>query len=403
MTLRREVLLTGAAGLAAAALPRALFAALPTQKRLVVVLLRGGLDGLAAIAPYGDPAYARARGPLALPPPGAPGGLLDLDGYFGLHPALEPLMPIYRSGQLLAVHACATPYRDRSHFSGQAVLENGTDDAAAAPDGWLGRALRSQSGRPRASVALAPTVPLILRGEPGASSLPQASDALATGDMLDMLAHLYARDDLLGPAFEAGRRTLAMTMADHGADGADGSGGMRDPMRIEGFATSARGAGRLLGQTDGPRVAVLETFGWDTHAAQGAGEGKLARQLGAFAHGLAALQGALGPAWRDSVVVALTEFGRTVAMNGSGGTDHGAGGLALLLGGAVQGGRVMADWPGLAPAQLHEGRELLPTLDIRSVLKTLLRDHLGVDAAALEAIVFPDSSVAPPLSGLVSV
>ncbi|WGF87354.1 DUF1501 domain-containing protein [Marinivivus vitaminiproducens] len=403
MALRRDVLASSAAALGVAALPRTLFAALPTERRLVVVLLRGGLDGLAAIAPYGDPAYAQARGPLALPPPGAPDGLLDLDGYFGLHPALAPLLPIYSAGELLAVHACATPYRDRSHFSGQAVLESGMNEAGAAHDGWLGRALRSRGGSPLASVALAPTLPLILRGEAGASSVPQAAEALGSTDLLDAVAPLYTRDPMLRSAFEAGRQTLAMTMGDHGADGTDGMGDTRDPMRIEGFATSARNAGRLLARETGPRVAVLETFGWDTHAAQGAGDGKLARQLGALAHGLVALKSGLGPAWRTTVVVALTEFGRTVAMNGSGGTDHGAGGLALLLGGAVQGGRVLADWPGLAPADLHDGRELTPTVDVRSALKTVLHDHLGVENAILDEIVFPDSRVAPPLGRLVAV
>lgn len=395
MATRRDLLKVLAVAAAAAGGPwgRLALAAAPGERRLVLVILRGGMDELAALAPVGDPAYAGLRGSLAPPPPGAPDGGVDLDGFFALHPALAPLAPLYREGALLPVHAVAGPYPTRSHFDAQDLLEDGGARPGARADGWLYRALAPLGVDPRAAVAVALGVPLVLRGARpvtaiSASRVPQADPAF-----LDRLADLYRDDALLGPALAQAMETRRMT----GGPLADRSDG-RGPRA---FAGAARTAGRLLAAADGARLAVLEMGGWDSHAFQGAGTGRLAVYLAALAEGLVDLRTALGPAWNETVILAVSEFGRTARANGTGGTDHGTGGAAFLLGGAVAGGRVLADWPGLSPARLFEGRDLAPTLEARALFKGLLRDHLGLDPAAIEERVFPDSGAVRPLSSLV--
>ncbi len=371
------------------------------EQRFVVVILRGALDGLAAVPPYADPEYRRLRGPLALAAPGSADGALDLNGRFGLHPALAPLHAMYRAGEMTVFHAVATPYRSRSHFDGQDVLENGVTSARALKDGWLNRAL-SLLGGERLGLAVGQSIPLILRGDIPVASWAPADMPGLDSDFLSRLAALYERDAVLGPALAQGRQAQAM------ADEALG-----DPRRAQGRMSGekvyvanrgpqpmrvvAEAAGRLLAAENGARVAVLEVGGWDTHANQGVLNGPLANRLADLAGGLKALQDSLGPAWRHTVVAVATEFGRTVAVNGTGGTDHGTGGAAFLLGGAVTGGLVIARWPGLAANQLYEGRDLAPTLDLRSVMKGVLSDHLGLPAEAIERVVFPDSREAPML------
>jgi uncharacterized protein (DUF1501 family) len=396
MPTRRRILagLGAAAGLVA--LPRIAFAAAPTDHRLVVVILRGALDGLAAVPPWRDPYYAEQRGSLALEPPG-PAGVLDLDGYFGLHPALAPLHDFYRKGELIALHAVATPYRERSHFDGQDLLENGSLRPRGARDGWLNRALAEFDGSRRLGLAVGQTVPLMLNGGvPVATWAPSRLPDPAP-DFVARVAALWRDDTLLGPALAEGLRAQAMSQEVLGPE--------RDAAMMPGggraLAPYAGAVGKLLAAADGPRVAVFEVGGWDTHAQQGRLTGRLAAALDNLGRGLAALAQGLGGEWRRTAVIAISEFGRTVAVNGSGGTDHGTAGCALLAGGAVTGGRVLADWPGLAPAKLHEGRDLKPTLDARSLFKGVLRDHLGIDRAALDARVFPASAGVPALDRLI--
>ena len=394
----RRLFLTLAAGVAVGSLgaPTA-FAGrgASTDRRLVVFLLRGGLDGLAALPAHGDPAYRRARGGLALSPPSEPGGVVDLDGTFGLHPALESWEPLYKARELLPIHAVATAYRARSHFDGQDVLESGAASAQTRRDGWLNRALVSGGlgTRADAALALSQVVPLILRGEAQVGSATLDARASPPPELLGRLATLYADDDLFGPALARGlgSRRAVLTALEGGAEAG--------PRR--GAARAGKVLGRLLAASDAPSVAAVEFGGWDTHAGQGTGQGALARRLRDLASGLLALRSGLGDVWSRTVVLVVTEFGRTVVPNGTGGTDHGTGAAAFLAGGAVAGGRVLADWPGVEPGALHEGRDLRPTLDLRSVCKGVLRDHLGVPSAALERVVFPDSRVASPTSGLV--
>lgn len=397
----RRALLTGVAGLVAAgALPRLALAQAPTERRTVVVLLRGALDGLGAVPPIGDPAYAGQRGPLAF----ARDAVLPLDATFALSPGLSALEPLWRRRELLILHAVASPYRERSHFDGQNLLENGTLRPQGSADGWLNRALgalpKARDGR-RLGLAVGGAVPLLMRGAmPVASWEPQQLppvDAL----LLDRLAELYGRDPVFGPALQEALRAEAMSSAALGEEPMSG----RRPAAKRGvgakaFKTLAGAAGKLLAAPEGARVAALDMGGWDTHTGQGTVKGRLHDNLAGLADGLLALQEALGPAWRQTAVLVLTEFGRTVAANGTGGTDHGTGTVALLLGGAIAGGRVLADWPGIAPAQLHQARDLRPTTDLRALLKSVLQPQLNLSSEVLGRSVFPESAAIRPLNGV---
>ncbi len=397
MSLSRRTLIKSVGAVSAASLlsARVTFAKVPTDRRLVVVILRGGLDGLAAVAPYGDSAYGSARGRIALGSPGAADGVLKLDGLFGLHPALTGLHGLYGAGELSVVHALATPYRDRSHFDGQDVLESGGAAVRAKSDGWLNRALAGFEGRTDGkAIAVSEAMPLILTGDRPAGSwypsrLPEADE-----DYMSRVTRLYADHPLLDAALRQGIETRGMAA---GAMDGERDGGGGGP-----FAQLTEPAGTFLIAEDGPRIAVLEAGGWDTHANQGRETGPLANRLGALDRGLMALKETMAPVWDKTAVLVVTEFGRTVAVNGTFGTDHGTGGAAFVLGGGVSGGKVTADWPGLRPQDLREGRDLAPTTDMRSLFKAALIGHLGLDAAFVEAKVFPQSGGAAPLDGLFS-
>ncbi len=398
MTIARREFLAGAAGFAlTAGLHRAAFAAAPTDRRFIVVLLRGAMDGLAAAPPYGDPNYAEKRGALALKRPGEAGGVIALDGNFGLHPALAPLEPYYRSGDLMLVPASGNGYRTRSHFDAQDLMESGLAAKGRASDGWLNRALaQMKGGDGRTGLAVGGAVPLILRGEVAVASWEPEKLPQASSDFIESLRTLYRHDALLGPALERGLAAQGFSDEVLGSGAAMDVKGGYGP---NGFAPLAEVAGRLLAAEDGPRVAALDMLGWDTHVNQGAESGRLAQNLAGLAAGLDAMAKALGPHWRRTVVVAVTEFGRTVAPNGDNGTDHGTASVMLVMGGAAKGGRVHGDWPGLS--RLEDDRDLRVATNSRSVMKGILRDHLGIDAAALGSDVFPDTASLPVLSGLV--
>ncbi len=401
MLTRRQTLqrMTAAAALTVSpAGLRIAFGAVPTDKRLVIVLLRGGMDGLAAVAPYGEARYRRQRGDLALPGPGQAGGVIDLDGQFGLHPALAPLHALYGRGELAVAHAVGIPYRDRSHFDAQNVLENGTALPHSTADGWMNRAIAAMTnGDVPIGLAVGANVPLIMRGDARYTTYAPQVLPVAGADFLARLETMYRQDPVLAKTLAEAMQSKAMK-ADVLGDSANmgrGQGGGAY------FREAFGAAGKLLADRNGPRVAVLDTDGWDTHAFQGASAGALSVQLGNLAGGLIQLQDGLGAAWRDSVIVVVTEFGRTAAINGTKGTDHGTGSVALLLGGAVNGGRVVTPWPGIDTRHLFEGRDLAPATDIRAVLKGVLRDHLGIAEGILEDRVFPGSRAASGMPGLI--
>ena len=398
----RRVFLAGATSLTAALMmPRIASAAGARDPRLVVVILRGALDGLSAVPPVGDPTYESLRPDIAIKQAG-PKPALPLDGAFALNPALARLHAMVKRGEALVVHAAANGYRERSHFDGQDALENGTV-SKTLDTGWLNRAMAElpSAGRvaPASGLGIGATVPLILRGpSPVVSWIPPKLDA-AKDDTIDRLAALYAaRDPELSRAFEAGVEIDRMANVGGGMAVTDAPGVKR--LR-QGFVSLAQGAARLMASPDGPRVAALSYDGWDTHVKEGSSDGRLAGLLGALDLALDTLRTGLGEAWKDTAVAVVTEFGRTARENGADGTDHGTGTVAFLLGGAVMGGRVIADWPGLKDSQLLDGRDLAPTTDLRAVLKGVLSDHLGLSAATLAEKVFPGSENVKPYQGLI--
>lgn len=384
--LNRRTLLGASAGAAALSFPVFAFGqAQATDKRLLVVILRGGMDGLSAVPALGDPTYAGLRGRLALPRSGQ-GAALALDSTFALHPNLPKMHALYRAGELLPIHACATAYRERSHFDAQNVLETGAAAPFARTEGWLNKALGAlPRARPEMGMALSAQAPLILRGPtPVATWSPSALPDVNTDTMSRLLALYDARDPALANALESAMSANLVAM-ESGADDMSGRGGRN-------IVPMAQIAARFLKDDNGPIAAVMETTGWDTHANQGVEQGALARNLTQLDNGLDAFKAEMGAEWRNTVVIIATEFGRTAAPNGGNGTDHGTGAAAFLTGGAVQGGRVLADWPGLSQGALYEGRDLRPTTDLRAVFKGVLADHMSISSIALERDAFPDSN-----------
>ncbi len=400
---RREVLLASGTLFAWAHLPK-LAHAEGRDPRFLAIILRGALDGLATVAPVGDPDWTALRGDNALMPNGKTPPL-KLTDFFALNPAMPNLHRLFKANQAIVIHACATPYRERSHFDGQDLLESGLPKPAVSDSGWLNRALASLApgGRvdPRANKAFAvgPVTPLVVRGPaPVLSWSPQRLQP-ASADTVQRLLDLYRHSDpKLAGAIDESTRLAAI---EHSGEMAQKAGGPR-PAQVRGYFAEAAGtAAKFMAQPDGPRVGALAFDGWDTHNNEGIAQGRLSQLLGSLDGALAAIETNMGPAWRETVVALVTEFGRTARINGTDGTDHGTATVALLVGGALKGGRVVADWPGLKPANLYENRDLKPTTDLRAVLKGLLKDHLRADERMLADNVFPGSKDVKPLAGLV--
>lgn len=377
MNLTRRTALLGLATAASFGRASLALASAPGNKRFVVVIQRGAMDGMAVVVPHGDPGWAALRGAV-------PEGLLDLGGYYGLHPALTGLHGMYEKHELVPVHAVAGPYRVRSHFEAQDFLECGADHRMTS--GWLNRAIAAM-GAPALAVGV--SIPLLLRGAASVGNWAPHGMAEPAPDLYAAIAALNQDDRVIGPAIVAGLRERGFSTK--------ALMGQPEDTNRNAFPALAAAAGTMLRAPDGPRVAALELGGWDTHTAQANRLNGPLKQLDAS---LVALKTALADAWPQTVVLVMTEFGRTARINGTGGTDHGTGGVAFVLGGAVNGGRVRADWPGLGPGKLFEDRDLAPTTDLRSVAKGLLADHLGLGAGALEQ-VFPGSGGVAPMSALV--
>jgi uncharacterized protein (DUF1501 family) len=390
---RRQFLLAAGAAGGLASLPSITFASAETDQRLIVILLRGAMDGLSAAPAFGDPDYDRARRGLAVAKPGAAGGALDLNGFFGLHPALVNMHARYARKEVVVFHAIASPYRDRSHFDGQNLLENGSPRPYGLADGWLNRALlglpsATRSPRKELAVALTPAMPLMLRGPAPVTSW---SPSILPGPSSDLVARARALYEKTDPKLLAALN--GASMANAAAPSAGGAG-------ADSFVTLMSAAAKFLSDPNGPCCAMVESTGWDTHANQIGAYGVLNRNLVTLDHGIEALATGLGPRWSQTAILVMTEFGRTVAMNGTAGSDHGTASAAFLIGGAVAGGRVIADWPGLKPANLFAGRDLNPTADLRAVMKAALGQHMGVDPAHIERVVFPESAATPAARGL---
>lgn len=377
----RRFVLRSAVGAAALTLaPRLAFAKAATERRFVFIIQRGAADGLSIVAPVGDPAFAAQRGALAEDFAGA----RKLDGMFALHPALVTVGGLYKQNQALFAHAVASPYRDRSHFDGQNVLETGGAGAYQLRDGWLNRLLGVLPQEEARALAVAATIPMALRGPNKVSSYAASKLPDASSDLMQRVSMLYAGDPQLHALWSDAMATDAL------------AGANADDSR-NAAATGALAA-KLLAPADGARIAMIETTGWDTHAAQ---RGRLAAQLKGLDAMVGALQQGLGPLWNETLVLVATEFGRTVAVNGTGGTDHGTASVAMLLGGAVAGGRVAADWPGLKTAQLYQGRDLRPTMPLDSLVGGAVAEHFGVAPDRTMAALFPPAAKVAAVEGLI--
>jgi uncharacterized protein (DUF1501 family) len=408
---RRELLLGSGVLFAWAAMPHVARAE-GRDPRFLTIVLRGGLDGLAVVAPIGDPGWIKLRSEKSLTADG-PAPALPLDGFFALNPAMPNLHRLYQAGQATIVHAVATPYRERSHFDGQDVLESGLPKPGTADSGWLNRTLAALEPGERVNTpagqafAIGPVTPLVVRGRAPVLSWMPPRLSPVSDDTTMRLLDLYRHTD---PTFARVLEERIGLAAIARAGGMNREPDEKNPMIQFGgiaqvrayFGDAAGTAAKFLGGVEGPRVGALAFDGWDTHIDEGAVKGRLANLLGALDGAIAAIETNMGDAWRETVVVLVTEFGRTARLNGNDGTDHGTATVALIVGGALKGGRVIADWPGLSEADLYEKRDLRPTTDLRAVLKGLLADHLRADAQVLESAAFPDSGAATPLRGLLA-
>ena len=382
MNQRRNLLRAALAGAALAPWARLSLAAGPSEQRFVLILLRGGMDGLSAVPALGDPAFAEARGPLGV----FAGEPLALDSTFALNPLLPQMHAMYGRGELTVLHATGLPYRERSHFDAQQLLESGGTKPYELSTGWLARALAASAGRVK-GVALETAVPLVLRGPAEVDSWAPSALPEPGADLVARIESMYRADPALAQALARARglRDQAGMAANPMAQ--PSASGVRGPV-----VALARKAAEFLQR--GSQVAVMEINGWDSHTNQTLPNGAASSNLRTLDAALAALREGLlpGGAWGQTVVLVATEFGREVAMNGNQGTDHGSGGAAFVLGGAVRGGRVLADWPGLAKKDRFEGRDLRITTDLRGAMRGLLADHLRISRGALDASVLPGSA-----------
>lgn len=395
---RRGLLGAGLSFFAWTHMPRIASAAGARDPRFLTIILRGALDGLSALAPVGDPDYAALREGIALAPSGDNAGLM-LDGFFALHPAMPNFARLYAAKQALVVHAVASPYRERSHFDGQDVLESGLPGVGKVESGWLNRAIqglpKGEKVQMQGALGVGAVTPLVLRGEAPVMGWAPQRLADTNDDLARRVMDLYNHTDpVLAKALRSG---LTADMLARGNE-PDNRGGGNPAM----MARAASGAARLMMKEEGPRVAVLSFDGWDTHANQGGVKGRLADLLGGLDGAFAAFEREFGASWKDTTILVVTEFGRTAKVNGTEGSDHGTATVAMLAGGAVRGGRIVADWPGLKAAQLHEARDLRPTTDLRAVMKGILADQFGLSAGVLADRVFPNSAALKPMAGLIA-
>lgn len=400
------------AGVLASVAPGLAFANVDTDRRLLFIFLRGGMDGLSAVQPYGDPLFRELRGVLADPEPdsGAEHATHKIDGLFALNPDLAGLHGLLKENQALAVHALASPYRERSHFDAQDVMENGAATKAER-SGWLNRAVGVMpaafaAGRSDVALGLGATLPLILRGPQSVGGWSPPTLPGVDEDTLMRIGDLYAQHPVLGEAFAKARSAAAMAggMDMDDMDGGQGSGNAAF------FTEMATVAAQFLKAADGPRIATIDYGNWDSHASQNERldappdrfQGRFVELYKGLDRGIGTIRDELGPEiWAKTVVMCVTEFGRTVRINGTLGTDHGTAGAMFLVGGAVNGGRVVTDWPGLRPQDLHEDRDLKPTLDHRQVFKGVLAEHFAIAEGALEDTVFPGTRALTPVEGLI--
>jgi uncharacterized protein (DUF1501 family) len=366
------------------------------QERLIVVFLRGAVDGLNVVIPYSDADYYTLRPNIAVARPGQSGGAIDLDRQFALHPALDSLAPLWKERSLAFVHACGSPDESRSHFQAQAYMESGTPGVVTTRDGWMNRALAALPGKhfPTEAVNFGKTLPRILAGAMPVASIPtrdygrkmqDTAPAAMDRDSQAVFDRLYSGDDAISVAYREGRSAHAQLMSDLARDMTEAAGGSPS---AKGFPEDAQKLCQLMKQDATIQLAFFGLSGWDTHVREGAADGQLAIHLHALGQGLAQLRTGLGDVYGRTVIMVISEFGRTARENGNGGTDHGHGNAMWVMGGPVNGGKVYGRWPGLDEEGLHEGRDLAVTTDFRTVTGVVLKDHLQLNAKQITEI-FP--------------
>ncbi|MEH2394920.1 MAG: DUF1501 domain-containing protein [Nostoc sp.] len=360
------------------------------HKRLIVIFLRGAVDGLNILVPYLETAYYQARPQIAIPQPGKEGGVIDLDGRFGLHPALASVIPFWQQNSLAFVHACGSPDPTRSHFDAQQYMENATPGDKHTQDGWMNRLLGVISQKtPIQAVSIGETTPKIFSGRMPVANIASGSNAnrpllIDRTQLAAAFDQLYSGNDTLSQTYRQGRMARQaimndldgeMQMANNGAPSSDG------------FTNDAQRLAQLMLQDHRIELGFMALGGWDTHVNQGSTQGQLARNLKKLGSGLAALIKGLGNVYQNTTIVVMSEFGRTVKQNGNGGTDHGHGNVIWVLGGKIHGGKVYGEWPGLSTAQLYQGRDLAITTDFRDVISTVLENHLHLKEAKLNQVL----------------
>lgn len=362
------------------------------QKRLIVIFLRGAVDGLNVVVPYLEPAYYQLRPKIAIPQPGKEGGVLDLDGRFGLHPALAPLMPLWQQGSLAFVHACGSPDPTRSHFDAQFYMESGIPGAKRHQDGWMNRLLGAISQQtPIQALSIGETTPRIFYGRMPVANIASGRNAnrrlsVDRPQIAAAFDKLYSGNDALSQTYRQGKMAREALMNDLEEEMKMANNGAPLPDR---FVGDAQRLAQLMVKDARIQLGFMGLGGWDTHVNQGSSQGQLARNLERLGQGLAALATGLGRAYSNTVIVVMSEFGRTVPENGNAGTDHGHGNVMWILGGKVRGQKIYGEWPGLAKTQLDQGRDLAITTDFRNVISTVLQRHLNLNAPKLNQ-VFPN-------------
>jgi uncharacterized protein (DUF1501 family) len=378
-----------------------------SRKRIVVIFLRGAVDGLNVVVPHGEPDYYDARPTIAIGQRGAEGGVLNLDGFFGLHPALAPMMPRWNDGTLAFVHACGSPDPTRSHFDAQDYMESGTPGVKSTNDGWLNRTLAVMPGSHSATEALSlgPTVPRILAGRMAVANMPlgRAAERPMPLDRPIVEAsfdRMYEGGDALSRTYQQGREARAHLMSELAQDMKEANGGAPGP---QGFSDDADRLAMLIRRDPTIRIGFLALGGWDTHVNQGGASGQLAGHLKPLGEGLAHFADALGPAYGDTVVIVISEFGRTMHQNGNGGTDHGHGNVMWVMGGPVRGKRVYGRWPGMSPAELYQERDLAVTTDFRDPIAMVLKSHMDLPDAKLAKVFPAHPTSSGNISGLIRV
>jgi uncharacterized protein (DUF1501 family) len=371
------------------------------RKRLIVVFLRGAIDGLSVVVPYLEDNYYEARHNIAIAPPGEENGVIDLNGFFGLHPSLEPILPLWQNKSLAFIHACGSPDPTRSHFDAQYYMEVGKPGDKNLTEGWLNRLLGVlPKDQPTQAINFGESTPRILTGPMPVASVATGKNS-ATRLPIDRpqvnqyFDQMYASNDPISRTYQEGRMARELILTDLEKEMAMASG---DARPTQGFVNDAKELAQLMLGDSRVQLGFIALGGWDTHVNQGAGKGQLANKLKPLGQGLATLARELGPLYKDTVIMVMSEFGRTVGENGNGGTDHGHGNVFWLYGGGIQGGQILGEWPGLDPANLYQKRDLAITTDFRGAIARVLQAHLQLNQSQISQ-VFPgfDSSASLPL------